>query len=689
MGKLNFIMSKFFLNGTLDSIRPLDAEFIMCSKKSTDDENYGLFGNNIINECNLDLTHFYNHDMRTFFYEIFLEVDGNYFSIPILVDNIENEAAEENLKFGGARLNNDTDMANWILTRRMFLYHKDKDNKLVTYAKSIKIVIEKVKSSSTIYTPYIEVFYLTREYSDLQENPTSKVCFQIQYSEDIQKFMNVMLGLFIAIIVIVLAITVYRMHVWVKLNPKELTSSNYVLQFCLTLFFKLCKFWGIFMFWFCFIISAYWYFFYKLQYRVYLLLPPVSNEFYNKYYKKFDIVFGIGCGVYILYMIYRIYKQVTFDIFFVDWEQEKEIFSNSVGRENFSMISKYKKYRCAWRLLHVANQFNALQKKRLISLYFGFVWYILLYYRCGWSNRELNCPHLSFVENSPVNYLLRFFLVTVIILSVGVIQFCLYRLLQIWLPLKKQEFVDLCTVANISVLIFDESLHGFYIHGKSPEGKADLNLNELLKFLERESQSMIKPRGIGNDENAEDDGIHCYEMYISYIMRTTYDGLYCFQTEVMTARNNDINYLINRSKLGNVFRYISNEGIQLSNLGSYMNKQLKNKLENINKISKKTMIQRILDYPPGNVEDVLTNVQDIILYKDENFNFDDVFFSGMEWEWYMMDVFILQMWMIALDNAEIALFLCFICDQILYYIRVYLGEKNVGKKAVIDDRFFS
>jgi len=42
-----------------------------------------------------------------------------------------------------------------------------------------------------------------------------------------------------------------------------------------------------------------------------------------------------------------------------------------------------------------------------------------------------------------------------------------------WNPYKIQDFVDLCCVANISILVFDESLHGYYIHGESPSGHAE------------------------------------------------------------------------------------------------------------------------------------------------------------------------------------------------------------------------
>jgi meckelin len=48
------------------------------------------------------------------------------------------------------------------------------------------------------------------------------------------------------------------------------------------------------------------------------------------------------------------------------------------------------------------------------------------------------------------------------------------------------NFVDLCSVANISVIIFNEDLNGYYIHGKSPYGAADVNSLNLRLNLEGE-----------------------------------------------------------------------------------------------------------------------------------------------------------------------------------------------------------
>jgi meckelin len=46
--------------------------------------------------------------------------------------------------------------------------------------------------------------------------------------------------------------------------------------------------------------------------------------------------------------------------------------------------------------------------------------------------------------------------------------------------------VDLVSLANISVLVFDEACHGYYIHGRSVHGCADVNMDELNHHLKKE-----------------------------------------------------------------------------------------------------------------------------------------------------------------------------------------------------------
>lgn len=48
------------------------------------------------------------------------------------------------------------------------------------------------------------------------------------------------------------------------------------------------------------------------------------------------------------------------------------------------------------------------------------------------------------------------------------------------------NFMDLCSISNISVLAMTHSLYGYYIHGRSVHGLADTNMQEMNIFLQRE-----------------------------------------------------------------------------------------------------------------------------------------------------------------------------------------------------------
>ena len=127
-------------------------------------------------------------------------------------------------------------------------------------------------------------------------------------------------------------------------------------------------------------------------------------------------------------------------------------------------------------------------------------------------------------------------------------------------------------------------------------------------------------------------------------------------------------------------------------LENYMNNQLKNKIDIISSSSSlyirdKPCLQKLLDFPVENSNFLQNNIPDIVLYREYGINFDDILFSGMEWEFFVLDVYIFQFWMILIDDIFLSVFLTFICDYGFYYIRGFFGVKNVSKKAVIDERF--
>jgi len=66
----------------------------------------------------------------------------------------------------------------------------------------------------------------------------------------------------------------------------------------------------------------------------------------------------------------------------------------------------------------------------------------------------------------------------------------LRKLIVLRFPTPVQEFTDLCSIANISIIVFDKQFHGYYLHGMAPSGQAEGSIGELKRSLELESKGI-------------------------------------------------------------------------------------------------------------------------------------------------------------------------------------------------------
>ena len=82
------------------------------------------------------------------------------------------------------------------------------------------------------------------------------------------------------------------------------------------------------------------------------------------------------------------------------------------------------------------------------------------------------------------------------------------------------NFIDLCSVSNISVFMLIENNYGYYIHGRSPHGTTDVNMKEMLINLERETNRTIGTRGL--QANSDDQ---TFIVRINKVFRSQYELL--------------------------------------------------------------------------------------------------------------------------------------------------------------------
>lgn len=116
----------------------------------------------------------------------------------------------------------------------------------------------------------------------------------------------------------------------------------------------------------------------------------------------------------------------------------------------------------------------------------------------------------------------RIVLIKLIILISALIQFFVHMLFyQRFIENKILNFIDLCSVSNISVFILDENQRGYYIHGRSPHGITDVNMKEILMNFHRERNQMSGTRGLQNNSNEQ-----IFIMKINRHFRKQYDLLF-------------------------------------------------------------------------------------------------------------------------------------------------------------------
>ena len=676
---------------------PIKNELILCTHSHNDTVDFRTFGDSIINECTIDFNYFINLNYSSNFYQMYLkENDGNFKEIPVEVDNY----FFPNQNLINFQIENDNDKT---FHKRFFLIFNRCDSNKLVYAQNVTL---KIKLDNNNYEGvstaqiYLKIYYMTEDESNANINGVN-VSFVSDFYMDDKNIRKVNFAFLYVFLVLMALVVGSRMYVWCILNPEKLTNrrgndqGSYYLYFITNLIFTIFKYVGIIFFFFSWGITAFWYIFFKTQYRPFVFFP----SYYLKYefkkeclYYYFNCIWGAACNMYGYYIMYRIVKQVNVDIFFIDWEHEKNKKEETFNDE----ITFSKPYKCPWRTIHVVNQYNLLQKSRTISIPFCFLWLIFLYYSkyTNWNRYAQLAPNISWVERSPENILLRHFLGTSILFIVGLAQYVLVRVVQLWIPTKKTEFLDLCSVANMSVLILSDSLRGYYLHGQSPLGMADTTLYQLAQFLEEESKGKIKGRGITDNKN---DNLQTYEIYLSFPMRRIYDSFYFTPTtnEIIHGNSKDANF--NQAKFRNVFRFIP-YGLETGNiyqLNKFMNTHLKTKIEQATMqshilIKEKTKCERLFDFPPS-IDLTSKDVKELVFYKDEGGNFEDVLFTGMELEWLIFVIYVWEMWCIALQRYNhsfpISIFMTYVMERIFFKVRVFFGEKNVARKAIVDNRF--
>ncbi|XP_072007644.1 meckelin isoform X2 [Engystomops pustulosus] len=642
------------LNGGLlqlcpDNTRRLDAAFI--------------FGTTYEQNCEMSISKLLHDHPEPVFFDVYLSYGGsdgqqNIWPVPVLNLNMQHNEQFINAGIG---------INNWILTRRIFLVDSlsGRENTLTSLPRVIRIASRIAISISlvpgthkgTIYPPLMIV-----EYTDIQvqnlENQIVQVSFSVQYEMNLSDSLiqtDVALGVLGGLAVLW---SLLKTAAWKRRIGSQVIDLQTVAQFLIlyagvlaNVFFAVTVGTGF-----------YWLLLFKGQQHVSVLLPLHNDE------KDFITYVTSAFILKAVHFLHTLFSQLSIHIFFIDWERPKNKLPKSEGGGKSSTFPV-----SIWRTYFIANEWNEIQTVRKINPLFQVLVVLFFLQIVGFENLALRDSSSSLTRDvqdytAPWSRILRYGVATALWLVIGCLQILFFSgIYERFVEDKIRQFVDLCSMSNISVFMLSHRCYGYYIHGRSVHGHSDTNMEEMNLNLKREAENMCSQRGLQPNTD-----IQTFQISISSRTRAQYDRIHD-------------NFMKNRGPS----RFLhSSTSISEQNTKAYhtMNKFLSSFIDHAFKdmdyfVKDKLLLERILSM------EFMEPMERSIFYNDESHSFSDVLFYGHESTLLIFDTLFFCIVDIMSQNFVLAAIITYLQQEFFRRIRGAIGQKNLASKTLVDERF--
>ncbi|XP_036292399.1 meckelin isoform X3 [Pipistrellus kuhlii] len=269
---------------------------------------------------------------------------------------------------------------------------------------------------------------------------------------------------------------------------------------------------------------------------------------------------------------------------------------------------------------------------------------------------------------APYSRILRYAVSSALWLVIGMIQIVFFAVFyERFIEDKIRQFVDLCSMSNISVFLLSHKCFGYYIHGRSVHGHADTNMEEMNMNLKREAENLCSQRGLVPNTEGQ-----TFQIAISSQMRQHYDRIH----ETLIRKNGPARLL---SSSASSFE----QSIKAYNT---MNKFLGSFIDHVHKdmdyfIKDKLLLEKILGI------EFMEPMEKSIFYNDDGYSFSSVLYYGNEATLLIYDLLFFCVVDLACQNFILAAFLTYLQQEVFKFIRNIVGQKNLASKTLVDQRF--
>ncbi|KAM6171620.1 meckelin isoform 1-T1 [Erethizon dorsatum] len=665
--KLKFVAASYDIRGNFLKWQTLEGGVLQLCPDTEERLNAAYsFGTTYQQSCEISLSKILTDFPTPIFYDVYLEYTDenqrqNIWAVPVL--NL-------NLQHYKIFVNQDSSSAKWLLTRRIFLVdavsgrENDLGNqpRVIRIATQISLSIHLVPDTKNgnIYPPLITIAYSDVDVKD-PYSQFVKVSFSVKYEMNQgEAFVQTDIALGVLGGLAVLS-SLLRTAGWKRRIGSPMIDLQTVMKF---LAFYAGDLANVF-----FIITMgtglYWLIFFKAQKSVSVLLPVPAQE------ERFVTYVGCAFALKALQFLHKLISQMTIDIFFIDWERPKGKVLKAVEGEGGVRSATVPV--SVWRTYFVANEWNEIQTVRKINPLFQVLTVLFFLEIVGFKNLAL-MDSSSSLSRSPSSYIppysriLRYAVSTALWLVIGITQIVFFAgFYERFIEDKIRQFVDLCSVSNISVFLLSYKCFGYYIHGRSIHGHADTNMEEMNMNLKREAENLCSQRGLVPNTDCQ-----TFQIAVSSQMRQHYDRIH----DTLTRKNGPARLL---SSSASTFE---------QSIKAYhaMNKFLGSFIDHVHKemdyfIKDKLLLERILGM------EFMEPMEKSIFYNDESYSFSSMLYYGNEATLLIFDLLFFSVVDLACQNFILAAFLTYLQQEIFRFIRNTVGQKNLASKTLVDQRF--
>ncbi|KAM9308424.1 meckelin [Gastrophryne carolinensis] len=662
--KLAFIAAVYDVRGKFIAWRSLRGGLLqLCPDTGKRLDAAYDFGTTYEQSCELSISKLLHDFPEPVFYDVYLSYrgnDGQHNVWPVPVLNL-------NLQYNDQFVNVGNNVNSWLLTRRIFLVDAlsgrestlSSSPRVIRIASKITISISIVPEThkGTIYPPL-----MTMEYTDLQiqnpESQTVKVSFSVQYEMnqgDSLMQTDVALGVLGGLAVLW---SLLKTAAWKRRIGSQVIDLQAVFQFLIiytgvlaNVFFAVTVGTGL-----------YWLLLFKGQQYVSVLLPLPSDE------KNFITYVACAFILKALHFLHTLFSQLSTDIFFIDWErpQNRPLKTEGDGKSGMAPVS-------IWRTYFIANEWNEIQTVRKINPLFQVFITLFFLKIVGFENLALRDSFSSLSRDlqdymPPCSCILRFGVATALWLGIGCLQILFFSgIYERFVEDKIRQFVDLCSMSNVSVFILSHKCYGYYIHGRSVHGHADTNMEEMNMNLKRESENMCSQRGLQPNTD-----IQTFQISVSGRFRTQFDRIH----DNLTKNRGPTRFLQTSPRASE----------QSTKAYHTMNKFLSCFIDHAFKdmdyfVRDKLFLERVLGM------EFMEPLDRSIFYTDENHSFSEVLFYGHESTLLIFDTLLFCIVDMMSQNFVLAAVITYLQQECFRLIRGAVGQKNLASKTLIDQRF--